>query len=281
MRDISDKPELFSINTGCLGYREPIEKIIKACSERSVGYISPWRREIEQKNLNEIRKLLDDSNVKVNSLCRSSYYTGSDKKQRILAVEDNKRALDDAAILGASSYVQVVGSLYEGEKNLQEVRQQVKDGIALLLEHSKEVGVSIAIEPLHPMTCGDRSCITSLREALDLCDELDPNGDYKLGVVVDVYHVWWDAFIFEQIKRAKNRILAFHTSDWLLNTSDLVNDRGMPGDGCINIKQLRSAVEDVGYSGPIELEVFSSNNWWNVSFEDLLDTCVRRISRYC
>ena len=156
-----------------------------------------------------------------------------------------------------------------------------KEGIFNILEHSKEVGVSIAIEPLHPMTCGDRSCITSLREALDLCDELDPYQDFNLGVVVDVYHVWWDAYILEQIKRASSRILSFHVSDWLLTTSDLVNDRGMPGEGCIDIKYLRKSVEEAGFSGPIELEVFSSKNWWNLPLSELLDICVRRISEYC
>ncbi len=281
MRDISNNPRLFSINTGSLGYKTPLENIIKECAKRNIGYISPWRSELVGKDLSRLRNLLDESNIKVNSLCRSSYYTAQDKQQRNLAIDDNKRALDDAAKLGAGSYVQVVGSLYPGQKNLQEVRAQVKEGIFNLLEHSKAVGVSIAIEPLHPMTCGDRSCITTLREALDLCDELDPSHDFNLGVVVDVYHVWWDAYIFEQIKRASSRILNFHVADWLLTTSDLVNDRGMPGDGCIDIKQLREAVEKSGFSGAVELEVFSLKHWWKLPVEELLDVCVRRISAYC
>ena len=281
MRDISNNPRLFSINTGSLGYKEPLENIIKECEKRNIGYISPWRSELVKKDLAKLKNLLDESNIKVNSLCRSSYYTAQNKQQRNKAIDDNKRALDYAAQLGASNYIQVVGSLYPFQKNLQEVRKQVKEGIFNILEHSKEVGVSIAIEPLHPMTCGDRSCITSLREALDLCDELDPYQDFNLGVVVDVYHVWWDAYILEQIKRASSRILSFHVSDWLLTTSDLVNDRGMPGEGCIDIKYLRKSVEEAGFSGPIELEVFSSKNWWNLPLSELLDICVRRISEYC
>ncbi len=137
----------------------------------------------------------------------------------------------------------------------------MKQGIRQLLPHSKDVGVPIALEPLHPMTAADRSCLCTLRQALDWCDELDPDGEFGLGVAVDVYHVWWDPDLASQILRAGKRILAFHVSDWLVPTTDLVNDRGMPGDGVINIPSIRRLVENAGFNGAIELEIFSPY-WW-------------------
>ncbi|EPF5734687.1 sugar phosphate isomerase/epimerase family protein, partial [Shigella flexneri] len=162
----------------------------------------------------------------VSGLCRSTYYTAPTLAERKLAIDDNRRALDDAAVLNAACYMQVVGGLPTGTKDLYEAREQVKQGIRQLLPHSKDVGVPIALEPLHPMTAADRSCLCTLRQALDWCDELDPDGEFGLGVAVDVYHVWWDPDLASQILRAGKRILAFHVSDWLMPTTDLVNDRG-------------------------------------------------------
>ncbi len=85
---------------------------------------------------------------------------------------------------------------------MYEAREQVKQGIRQLLPHSKDVGVPIALEPLHPMTAADRSSLCTLRQALDWCDELDPDGEFGLGVAVDVYHVWWDPDLASQILRA-------------------------------------------------------------------------------
>jgi sugar phosphate isomerase/epimerase len=281
MRDISANPELYSINTGTLGYKDPLEKIIELCSQKGIGWISPWRAEIAKTNIDDIAKLLKEKNIKVSSLCRSTYYTAKTKQERLDAIEENRQALYQAEKIKASCYMQVVGSLSPGEKDLEIAREQVKEGIYSLLNTSKDTGVAIAIEPLHPMTCGDRSCITTLKEALDLCDDLDPTHKYNLGVAVDVYHTWWDAALYEQIKRAGKRILAYHVSDWKLNTHDLVNDRGMPGEGCINLKKIRDAVEAQGYSGPVEIEVFSKDNWWQKSCEEILDTSIATISKYC
>ena len=283
MRNITNKPNLFCINTGTLGYQFAIEDIIKSCGELGIGWISPWRSELLGKDLKKIKEILDDNNVRVSSLCRSSYYTAPTKELRQKAIDENKRALDVAAQLNATCYMQVVGSLYQGIKDLSVARSQVKDGISAMLEHSKDVGVPLAIEALHPMTAGDRSCVTTLKEAIDLCEELDPSGEYHLGVAIDVYHVWWDAALFNEIKRAGElkRILAFHVSDWKLDTADLVNDRGMPGEGCIDIKAIRNQVESTGFDGPVEIEVFSKNHWWKKSLDEILSTSISCISKYC
>ncbi|HCP1013364.1 TPA: sugar phosphate isomerase/epimerase [Escherichia coli] len=225
MRDLLQRPDLFSINTATLGYKTPLPAIIDACAARGIGAIAPWRRELQSEDLQQIARQLAASNMNVSGLCRSTYYTAPTLAERKLAIDDNRRALDDAAVLNAACYMQVVGGLPMGTKDLYEAREQVKQGIRQLLPHSKEVGVPIALEPLHPMTAADRSCLCTLRQALDWCDELDPDGEFGLGVAVDVYHVWWDPDLASQILRAGKRILAFHVSDWLVPTTDLVNDR--------------------------------------------------------
>ena len=208
MRDLLQRPDLFSINTATLGYKTPLPAIIDACAARGIGAIAPWRRELQGEDLQQIAHQLAASNMSVSGLCRSTYYTAPTLAERKLAIDDNRRALDDAAVLNAACYMQVVGGLPTGTKDLYEAREQVKQGIRQLLPHSKDVGVPIALEPLHPMTAADRSCLCTLRQALDWCDELDPDGEFGLGVAVDVYHVWWDPDLASQILRAGNRIPA-------------------------------------------------------------------------
>ncbi|STJ82931.1 Hydroxypyruvate isomerase [Escherichia coli] len=178
MRDLLQRPDLFSINTATLGYKTPLPAIIDACAARGIGAIAPWRRELQGEDLQQIARQLAASNMSVSGLCRSTYYTAPTLAERKLAIDDNRRALDDAAVLNAACYMQVVGGLPQGTKDLYEAREQVKQGIRQLLPHSKDVGVPIALEPLHPMTAADRSCLCTLRQALDWCDELDPDGEF-------------------------------------------------------------------------------------------------------
>jgi sugar phosphate isomerase/epimerase len=168
-------------------------------------------------------------------------------------------------------------------KDLALARSQIGDGIAELLEYAKTANLPLAIEPLHPMYAADRACVNTLEQALDLCDRLDPQpaGETSepaaLGVAVDVYHVWWDPKLRGQIARAgQQRLLAFHVCDWLTPTSDLLNDRGMMGDGVIEIRKIRGWVEAQGFAGFSEVEIFSSNNWWQRDHEEVLATCIER-----
>jgi sugar phosphate isomerase/epimerase len=242
MRDLLQRPDLFSINTATLGYKTPLPAIIDACAERGIGAIAPWRRELAAKIYRHRPPAGGESHGRIGILPQHLLHR-ADAGRTQSAIDDNRRALDDAATLNAACYMQVVGGLPQGSKDLYEAREQVKYGIRQLLPHSGTSGVPIALEPLHPMTAADRSCLCTLRQALDWCDELDPDGEYGLGVAVDVYHVWWDPDLANQILRAGKRILAFHVSDWLVPTTDLVNDRGMPGDGVINIPSIRRLVK--------------------------------------
>ncbi len=199
---------------------------------------------------------------------------------RKAAIRDNLKAIDDAATIGARCLVLVVGGMPAGSRDLAGARAQVKDGIAAILPHAKRCDVPIAIEPLHPMYAADRACVNTLSQALDLCDALDPKKTGALGVAVDVYHVWWDPQLEAQIRRAgAKRLLAYHICDWLVPTSDLLLDRGMMGDGVIDLKRIRAWVERAGYRGFHEVEIFSVNNWWQRDPDEVLVTLKQRHRR--
>ena len=134
----------------------------------------------------------------------------------------------------------------------------------------------LAIEPLHPAYAADRACVNTTKQALDICDRLDPQRSGALGVALDVYHIWWDPEVLPQIARAgHDRLKAFHVCDWLVPTKDILNDRGMMGDGVIDIKALRGAVEAQGFAGYSEIEIFS-NGWWDKPMDEVLQTCIAR-----
>jgi sugar phosphate isomerase/epimerase len=153
----------------------------------------------------------------------------------------------------------------------------VRDGLGSLYEYAHGAGMPLAIEPLHPMYAADRACVNTMTQALDLCDRLDPDRSGALGVAVDAYHVWWDPDLQAQIRRAgKERLLAFHVCDWLVPTTDLLLDRGMMGDGVIDLAQMRGWVEASGFAGYSEVEIFSANTWWERPMDEVLSTCIER-----
>jgi sugar phosphate isomerase/epimerase len=245
------------------------------------GGIAPWRREVEGHDVKAIAGHIRDAKLKVTGYCRSTYIPAATVKDFRANVEANKKAIADAAILGAESFVMVVGGLAPGSKDLGMARRQVAEATAELLDHGKAHGVRIALEPLHPVYAADRSCLSTIDEALDICDRLAPVADGMLGVCLDVYHIWWDPSLKRAIERAKDRITGFHVCDWLLETRDALNDRGMMGDGVIDIRAIRSMVEKAGYTGLIEVEIFSSANWWKRPIEETLGVCKERLARVC
>jgi sugar phosphate isomerase/epimerase len=184
--------------------------------------------------------------------------------------------------VAAPCLVLVVGALpgalagKPAHKDIGRARAQVFDGIAATLEYARSVPMPLAIEPLHPMQGADRACVNTLEQALDICDALDPGGSGALGVALDVYHVWWDPKLAGQIARAgSRRLLAYHVCDWLVPTRDLLNDRGMMGDGIVELRKIRAAVEAAGYAGPVEVEIFS-DHWWSRPADEVLATCIER-----
>jgi sugar phosphate isomerase/epimerase len=284
MRHLKGRLDLCSINTGTLGYQTPISETIEAVARHGFGAICPWRRELEGVDIAATAREIRDAGLKVSGFCRSTYIPALERGQFLANIADNRRAMDQAAELGAACFVMVVGSLPQGSKDLEQAWAQVAEGTALLLEHARAIGMPLALEPLHPMYANDRSCLNTLEQALDLAEAVEPETRAPLlGVAIDVYHVWWDPKFAEQVARAGrlNRIFGFHVSDWLVPTSDFLTDRGMMGDGVIDIPRIRSMVETAGYSGPVEVEIFSAANWWKRPIDETLSVSAERLQTVC
>lgn len=265
-----------AINTATLGFQAPIGKVIEAIARHGFAGIAPWRREMEGQSLKVVAKQIRDSGLQVTGYCRSTYIPANTRAEFVANIENNKLALNDAAELDAQSFVLVVGTL----RDLSSARAQVREGVAMLLEHARTLNVKLALEPLHPVYAADRSCITLAEEALDMCDAIEGSAaNPQLGIFVDAYHLWWSANLQRDIKRAgkDKRIFGFHVSDWLNPIIDILNDRGMMGDGVIDLKSMRQMVEAAGYHGLIETEIFSSNNWWKKPIDETLRVIKERI----
>jgi sugar phosphate isomerase/epimerase len=286
MRDFSVDHRWLSINTATVRPQWPLDRIVDECARRGIRAISPWRDQVAAVGLERVAERLRATGVELSGYCRGGMFPASTDAGRRAALDDNRRAVDEAKALEAPCLVLVVGGLpgalagHPEHKDLSAARRDVRDGIAATLEYARSVGMPLAIEPLHPMYAADRACVNTLEQALDLCDALDPGRTGLLGVAVDAYHVWWDPKLDAQIARAgRERLLAFHVCDWLVPTRDLLNDRGMMGDGVIDLKQMRGWVEAAGYAGYAEVEIFSTENWWKRDGGEVLDTCIERHRR--
>jgi sugar phosphate isomerase/epimerase len=268
---------LLALNTATVREQWTLREAIDGCARHRIGGIAPWRDQLVEHGAKDAAKRIRDQGLVVTGLCRGGMFTAADRKGRQAALDDNRRAVDDAAILEARCLVLVVGGLPPGSKDLAGAREMVRDGIGEVLEHARSVGVPLALEPLHPMYAAERGCVNTMAQANDLCDELGAG----LGVAVDVYHVWWDAQLARQIERAGDRrLLAFHLSDWRVPTRDLLTDRAMMGDGVIDLPLIRSWMEAAGYRGAHEVELFS-REWWRRDADEVLSLARERHQLYC
>lgn len=310
MRDFSQDHRWLSINTATVrrqrGVDWPLLGILDACASRGIRAVAPWRDQVAAAGLAATARAIESHGLALSGYCRGGMFTYTDATARQAVRDDNRRALDEACALGAPCLVLVVGGLpgalagRAAHRDIGSARAQVTEGIAALLDDARERRMPLAIEPLHPMYAADRACINTLEQALDVCDALDPQhpaapgvegseraalgveGSERaaLGVAVDVYHVWWDPKLAQQIERAgRSRLLALHVCDWLTPTTDLLEDRGMMGDGVIDIPNIRALVEAQGYAGYSEVEIFSAANWWQRDGGEVLDTCIERHRR--
>jgi sugar phosphate isomerase/epimerase len=271
MRDLSDDRSLISINS--ITVRNwSLQQLIEGCARAGISAISPWRDIVQACWAQRAGKLIRAHGMTVTGLCRGGMFPAAHESGRRAALDDNRRAIDEAAAIGARCLVLVAGALPKGSRDLVGARDQVRDALAALLPYARQAGVPLAIEPLHPMYAADRACVNTLAQAMDLCDEL---GD-GAGVVVDSYHVWWDPELTRQIARAGKKILAYHVNDWLLPTRDLLLDRGMMGDGVIDLRAIRMMVEAAGYRGHCEVEILSAGNWWKRDPDEVLRICIER-----
>ncbi|HEX7735133.1 MAG TPA: sugar phosphate isomerase/epimerase family protein [Ktedonobacteraceae bacterium] len=247
---------------------------VDGCARADIPWIGLWRDKVQAHGIAASRRLLDDAGLRVSSLCRGGWFPAASREERQTRLDDNRRAIAEAAELGAPVLVLVCGPA--PDRDITAGRAMVADAIAQLLPDAQAAGIKLGIEPLHPMFAADRSVIVSLAEANRLAETFQVEA---VGVIVDVYHLWWDADIFTQIERAAGHILGFHVSDWPVPLPDTLLGRAMMGDGMINLRPLRAAVEATGYHGPIEVEIFN-RAIWDAPGDETLNLMKRRYLTY-
>jgi sugar phosphate isomerase/epimerase len=248
---------------------------IDGCARAGVGWIGVWRHKAAEIGLAETARRMRAAGLKASSLCRGGYFPAASAMERQEQIDDNRRAVDEAEELGAPVLVLVSGP--SADRDIDAARQMVEDGICAVAPYALERDVSLAIEPLHPMFAGDRSVVVTLGQANALAARIGLPG---VGVAVDVYHVWWDPDVYAEIARAAGQILGFHVSDWLVPPPDHLLGRGMMGDGVIQLRRLREAVDAAAYSGPIEVEIFNQRIW-DTPGDEVLALMKQRFVEFC
>ncbi len=267
-----------SINFATVRQGGTFGEIVDACLRHGISAISPWREHVAAAGLEEAARIVASNGLKVTGHCRGGFFPAPDVAGRRAAIEDNRRAIDEAAALKADCLVMVVGGLPKGSRDIAGARAMVADGMAEILPYARQAGVKLALEPLHPFYAADRACLNTLKQSLDLCDTLGEG----VGVAIDVYHVWWDPDLEAQVARAgrNGQIFAHHICDWLVPTTDPLNDRGMMGDGVIDLPRFRRMIEAAGFFGPQEVEIFS-HRWQARPVDEVLSVIVERFANVC
>lgn len=228
----------------------------EACARRGIPSIALWRHKIAEQRLAKSVTAVNDAGLHVSSVCRGGMFPAVSAEERRKNIEDNFRAVDEAAALNADVLVMVVGGA--SPVGIEAARQMVRDGIAELVPYARSAGVKIGLEPLHPMFAGDRSVLTTITEGLSIAHQYPQE---EVALVLDVFHIWWDPCVMQQIAASAERIRGFHVSDWPVPLPDVLLARCMMGDGIIDIRGLREAVDRAGYDGPIEVEILNQAIW--------------------
>lgn len=235
-----------------------LEEAVGRYSAAGVKGITVWRQALEGRDPVVSGKMIRDAGLSIVSLCRGGFFPAATQDERRKAIDENRRCIDEAAALGAPLIVLVCGAV--PGQSLEESRRQIVDGIAAVLPHAAAAGVRLAIEPLHPMYANDRSAVNTMGQARAMCAQL--RSPY-VGIAADVYHIWWDDRLEEEIRACgrEGTLFAFHICDWRTPTVDFLNDRGLMGEGCIPIRKIRGWVEEAGFKGFNEVEIFSNRLW--------------------
>ncbi|MFD8465610.1 sugar phosphate isomerase/epimerase family protein [Streptomyces cyaneofuscatus] len=258
-----------------------LPELAEGCVKAGIGKVGLWRAPVQTYGVERTARLLSDTGLTVTSLCRGGFLTALDPADRAAALDDNRRAIDEAAALSTDTLVLVSGGLPPGSRDLYGARERVGDALAELAPYAAGRGVRLAIEPLHPMFASDRCVVSTLAQALDLAERFPAE---QVGVVVDTYHVWWDDRAPEQIARAGagGRIHAFQLADWITPLpAGVLLGRGQLGDGTVDFRAWRTEVESAGFDGPIEVEIFNETMWARDGSEVLAEVAERFVQHAC
>jgi sugar phosphate isomerase/epimerase len=271
------KTDGLSINLATVRKQYGLKDGVEALVKHGIRGVSPWREHVQAVGEKEAARIIRSNGMTVTGYCRGGLFGGADAAGQQALIDDNKRMVDEGAAIGADCLVMIGGGMAPGSRDIKAARGRYLDGMAAILPHARACGVALAVEPLHPMYAADRGCISLLSEAIDICEQLGEGS----GVVIDAYHLWWDPDLEKQILRAKGKILAHHICDWLVPTKDMLLDRGMMGDGVIDLPRIRRMVEAAGFTGYQEVEIFSAENWWKRPGDEVIRTCIERYKTVC
>jgi sugar phosphate isomerase/epimerase len=253
--------------------RWSVPEAVDACVRAGVPAIGLWREPVAERGLAAAGRDVRSAGLRVSSLCRGGFLTAPQGPARRRAIDDNRRAIDEAAALGAKCLVLVVGGLPEGSRDLPAARTNVLDGVAELVPHAAACGVRLALEPMHPVYAADRGVLSTLEQALDWAGPFPPE---RVGVAIDTFHLWWDPRLDVGLTRAAGRIACYQVSDWVVPLApDVLLARGMVGDGCIDLRHFAAAVAQAGFDGDVEVEIFNQRIW-DAPPQDAFDTVLRR-----
>ena len=254
-----------------------LPEAVEGYARAGVKGIGVWTEYADAAGGKAAARQIRDAGLFVPCLCTSAWVNLAEPAAFAAALDENRRRIELAAMLGARSLVVVQGGLATGERDLRAARARVEDALGALLPHARAAGVALGLEPLHPMYAADRSCLSTFAQCLDLCERLGEGS----GIVADVYHCWWDPLFEDGLRRAgADRILTFHLCDWLVPTRDVYQDRGMVGDGVIDIARYRAVLDEIGYDGPFEIEIFSKLDWWLRDGRETVQIAVERCAPF-
>ncbi|WP_406466833.1 sugar phosphate isomerase/epimerase family protein [Streptomyces sp. NBC_01594] len=258
-----------------------LPELTEGCIKAGIDKVGLWRAPVQEYGVERTAQLLADAGISVTSLCRGGFFTALDPAERARALDDNRAAIDEAAVLSTDTLVLVSGGLPAGSRDLHGARERIAEALAELGPYAQEQGVRLAIEPLHPMFASDRCVVSTLSQALDIAERFPAE---QVGVVVDTYHIWWDDQAAAQIARAGagGRIHSFQLADWItpLPAGVLVG-RGQLGDGSVDFRAFREMVEATGFTGPIEVEIFNEGLWARDGAEVLAEVAARYVEHAC
>ncbi|MFI8199221.1 sugar phosphate isomerase/epimerase family protein [Streptomyces sp. NPDC085942] len=258
-----------------------LEELAEGCAKAGIGAVGLWRAPVQAYGVERAARLLSAAGLTVTSLCRGGFLTALDPAERARALDDNRAAIDEAAALSTDTLVLVSGGLPPGSRDLHGARERVADALGELAPYAAERGVRLAIEPLHPMYASDRCVVSTLGQALELAERFPAE---RVGVVVDTYHLWWDDRAPAEIARAgaDGRIHSFQLADWITPLpADVLLGRGQLGDGSVDFRAFRRAVEAAGFDGPIEVEIFNEALWARDGAEVLAEVADRYLRHAC
>ena len=239
----------------------PLQEFLEATTSRGIGAVGLWRQDVAEVGLDALRRRVDDAGLRVSSLCRGGFLTASAEADRAAALADNRRAIDETAALGAPTLVMVVGGVDRADKDIVGARARVTEAITELAPYAEQRGVTLSLEPMHPMFAADRAVLSTIDQALDMAEA---SGSTAVGVVVDTYHVWWDPTLERAIRRAgaSGRLLAYQVCDWNLPlAAEPLHSRGYMGDGFIDFPAITRMIKSAGFTGDIEVEIFNEDVW--------------------